>query len=354
MKFLKAIGYDKNLEYFDRILYFMVFAAIVIAGFFLGIYFVLMPFIPAIIVHIIYILFNIFLIGALKAHHFNFVKYSITLAHIIQLTFAVYLWFPVKTGFNIYYFMVPMVTFLIMRYDHLTERYFAILSSLLATLLFLLSETIPLNYYLYETPSNINILLKGASIITILLPMIYAFTKFSGDIYVTHKELKILANTDSLTKILNRRVLYEQGVEEFSLASKYDFEFSLILFDIDFFKNVNDQFGHPIGDILLQQLTELITENIRKEDIFSRYGGEEFALLLRKTNKQTGYHIAEKLLHIIEGHSFIIEDHLINITVSIGISQFSKEYPGFDHMMKTADRALYQAKSLGRNQVVGL
>lgn len=354
MKFLKAIGYDKNLEYFDRILYFMVFAAIAIAGFFLGIYFVLMPFIPAIIVHITYILFNIALIGALKNHHFNFVKYSITLAHMIQLTFAVYLWFPVKTGFNIYYFMVPMVTFLIMRYDRLKERYFAIISSLFATLLFLISETVPLNYFLFDTPSSINILLKGASIVTILLPMIYAFTKFSKDIYITHKELKILANTDSLTKILNRRVLYEQGVEEFTLASKYDFEFTLILFDIDFFKNVNDQYGHPVGDVLLQHLTELITENIRKEDIFSRYGGEEFALLLRKTNKKTGYIIATKLLHLIETHTFNIENNNINITVSIGISQFSKDYPDFDHMMKTADKALYQAKSLGRNQVVEL
>lgn len=354
MKFLKAIGYNQKLEYFDRILYFMVFAAIAVAGFFLGIYFVLMPFLPAIIVHILYILFHLYLIVALKKRHFNFVKYSITLAHILQLTFAVYLWFPVKTGYNIYYFMVPMVTFLIMRYDRLFERYFAILTSLLATLLFLLSETLPLNYYLYDTSPEINILLKGASILSILLPMIYAFTKFSSDIYLTNKELKILANTDALTKILNRRVLYEKGVEEFSLASKYDFDFTLLLFDIDFFKNINDQYGHPIGDVLLQLLTQLITEHIRKEDVFSRYGGEEFALLLRKTDQRTGCLIANKLLHFIENHKFNIEGYEIAITVSIGVSGFSKESPGFDHMMKTADRALYQAKSLGRNRVVEL
>ena len=135
------------------------------------------------------------------------------------------------------------------------------------------------------------------------------------------------------------------------MGKKYQFGFTVIVMDIDFFKHVNDTYGHPAGDEVLRQFTEKIAMNIRKEDTLSRYGGEEFAVLLHKTTEDYGRTIAEKLLNIIRSTGFQVDGHTIDITISIGLVQYSDDYENFDHMMKVADQALYKAKNNGRDQI---
>jgi len=352
IKFLNAIGYSRKLDYKDKLLYLMVLSTILVAGFYLTIYFLFIPFQYAIITHIIYISLSISLFYFLKIKKYPLVKFTMIIMHMTQLTLAVFVWFPITTGYNLYYFLVPMSSFLMMQYDNIKERFFLTSLSVLSAFLYISSAILPLNNYLYQTSDVMNRFLSGMSIISIMFPMIIILTKFTKELYLSHATLKKLANTDALTQITNRKALYEQGISEFELASNDPQDFTLLLFDIDHFKNINDQFGHPVGDRLLQELTSLVQEHTRNEDTLARYGGEEFAILLRKTNYCTGYAIAENLLKIISQKSFLIDQITIQISVSIGIAQYSKKLKNFDHMMSVVDQALYEAKNNGRNQVI--
>ncbi len=350
-KFLKRIGCTAEIEYYDRLLYFLVLCTLLVIGLFLVLYALFVPFAPAILVHVIYFILSLSLYILLKYKRFNIVRFCIFIFHLIQLTLAVFVWFPYDTGFNIYYFMVPMSAFIIMRYSNRIQRYFAVIFSFLALILYLLSEILPFDYYMYETSDQINRIFRGISILSILMPMIYIFTMIARRDFIVSNELKELASKDSLTQIYNRRILYKVGNDEFVKARNHSYFFTIVLLDIDFFKNVNDKYGHPVGDVLLKELTELITNNIRKTDIFARYGGEEFAILLGNTNHDEGYAIAEKLLSIIKNHVFVIDGNQMSITVSMGLTQYTHDFDTFDEMMKTADNALYAAKENGRDQI---
>ena len=121
--------------------------------------------------------------------------------------------------------------------------------------------------------------------------------------------------------------------------------------DVDFFKNVNDKYGHPVGDKVLIQITDIISSSIRKYDIFSRYGGEEFAVMCKNTNINQIRIIASYLKDTIQKHKFkVAEDEYITLTVSIGISVFNENYTSFSNMIHLADNALYKAKKTGRNK----
>lgn len=349
-KIFGRFGYEHTMEYRHRIMYLMITLSILVAAFFLGLYISVIQFFPAILVHIIYILYSFTFFPALKKKRFFYVKIAMIVAHMTQLTLAVFVWYPVTTGFNLYYIMVPMVTFLTINYDDLKERSFAIVSSTCATLLFALSAYLSLPG-MYETSKEMNRFLSSMGVMTILLPMTYIFTHFSKDLCKSHNDLKILASTDTLTQLHNRRVLYDTGVLDFALAKKYHDTFTLILFDIDLFKHINDQYGHPAGDEVLRQLATLVKSNIREEDVCARYGGEEFALLVHK-DQESSVSIATKLLEVIRNQRFIVEEQVIQITVSIGITQYNERLKDFDHMMKIADKALYRAKSNGRNQII--
>lgn len=329
----------------------MILSTIMVAGFFLTIYFIYIPFLPAILVHIGYILLSSSFYWFLKKGHYRFVKFSMIIAHMIQLSLAVYVWFPDSTGFNIYYLMVPMVTFLVMNYDSVVEQGFAVGTSLLASFLFLISQ-VGTTSYMYPIHDSLGVFLESVSIMSILIPMTFIFQFFAKDLYVSHNRLEELANTDELTQLSNRRVLYENGSEAYYLAKKYNYDFTLLLFDIDHFKCINDQYGHPAGDRLLEALADLVMKNIRSGDTFARYGGEEFAILLRNTDRDKTTAFAIKLLNLVRTNVFHIETKEVGITISIGVAHYKNIYSDFDDIMKVADKALYQAKNSGRDQVV--
>ncbi len=163
--------------------------------------------------------------------------------------------------------------------------------------------------------------------------------------------LGILASTDDLTGIMNKRIFKKVSERYFETAKRDRISLTLLLLDLDHFKKVNDTFGHQVGDLLLKHFVEAIKPVLRKSDILARIGGEEFAVLLFKTDVQGAYTLAEKIRKAIEGLSIEHEGEVVQVTTSIGIAQKMEHDRSFDVVFSRADNALYKAKEQGRNQV---
>jgi diguanylate cyclase (GGDEF)-like protein len=161
-----------------------------------------------------------------------------------------------------------------------------------------------------------------------------------------------LARTDELTGIINRRGFFEEGNKICNLAKRFNHTTSIIMLDIDYFKQVNDEHGHSAGDKALVQFVETIRKNIREVDIFARLGGEEFAIVLPETDKNGAIKIAEKLCAKTAAMVIPTEGAPLSITCSFGVTSFRCVTTSFEEALSHADKALYQAKSEGRNQVI--
>lgn len=167
-----------------------------------------------------------------------------------------------------------------------------------------------------------------------------------------NQKLQQLSIEDSLTKIYNRRFFEDTITKEIEISKRYETSLSLILLDIDFFKRINDNFGHQIGDEVLVDFTDLIKNNIRKTDIFSRIGGEEFALLLLHTNLEQAVELAIKLKNIVENNILNVDNQKVSYTISLGISTLENKEQTYKELFKIADTNLYKAKENGRNIVI--
>lgn len=173
-----------------------------------------------------------------------------------------------------------------------------------------------------------------------------SFLSISADI-TAKMELEKMASIDKLTDIYNRRMIDQFLQVEIEIASRHNEELSLMIIDIDHFKHVNDNYGHLVGDMVLSQLSKIISDNLRNSDIFGRYGGEEFLIICPKTNKDGAFILAEKLRIIVNDFTF---DEVGHKTVSIGIAEFQTD-DTIETLFKKADEALYEAKNSGRNRV---
>ncbi|OYZ58055.1 MAG: hypothetical protein B7Y17_06170, partial [Sulfuricurvum sp. 24-42-5] len=162
-----------------------------------------------------------------------------------------------------------------------------------------------------------------------------------------HQEMQRIATIDKLTGIYNRHKFEELMIFEMERSRRSGEPLSLILIDIDNFKNVNDTYGHDIGDEVLKYLVKIIQDHIRQMDIFARWGGEEFLLLSPSTDLDKAQLLAEKLRQAVEKADF---PKVLRITISEGVSSFG-EKESFDEVFKRVDRGLYWAKEHGRNQV---
>jgi len=163
-----------------------------------------------------------------------------------------------------------------------------------------------------------------------------------------HEEIYRLTTVDGLTQVFNRRYFLEQLDREVSRSKRYRRELSLILFDIDHFKQINDNFGHLAGDYVLKQLATVVKGKIRREDILSRYGGEEFAVVLPEIDATNAIALAEKIRKLVEKAPFKFEDTKISVTVSIGVATCG-ESDDAAALIKRTDEKLYEAKGAGRN-----
>jgi diguanylate cyclase (GGDEF)-like protein/PAS domain S-box-containing protein len=165
-------------------------------------------------------------------------------------------------------------------------------------------------------------------------------------------ELKQQARMDYLTGIFNRRHLVEQGEIELARAIRYGKPFSLLMLDIDHFKQVNDAHGHRAGDRVLVELGGLLNSTMREVDVVARMGGEEFAILLPETDGQQAAEVAERLRRVVAENPVILDSGTkLQVTVSIGVASLDSSVANIDILLNRADDALYRAKETGRNKV---
>jgi len=158
--------------------------------------------------------------------------------------------------------------------------------------------------------------------------------------------------TDALTGIYNRRYLQPRLKEECDRSLRYGQPFACLMLDLDHFKNINDKYGHPFGDEVLKQFAARLREHIRRADIFVRYGGEEFVLILPETDINEAKRVAENLRDVVQSKKFVAGAQSAAVTCSTGICIFpSAAATTFDSLLKRVDEALYEAKKSGRNCV---
>lgn len=167
-----------------------------------------------------------------------------------------------------------------------------------------------------------------------------------------YSHTKHLSVTDALTGLYNRRHFDNMIEREFLRAKRYSNDLSIALMDIDFFKKVNDTYGHLCGDYILKEVAYLILENFRKTDMVFRYGGEEILVILTETPLEKAVIPLERLRKSIENYPFNYDGQDIRITISIGAESINPEISDYEELINNADRALYQAKENGRNKVV--
>ncbi len=185
---------------------------------------------------------------------------------------------------------------------------------------------------------------------TFIIPSIagLSFGLMLAHIKLLSTELKKMAFTDSLTHIYNRLHFAHFLDTEIDKVKRYGGTFSIIFFDLDHFKEVNDNYGHLVGDEVLEQVTKIVSSANRSADIFARYGGEEFIILTPETDLSGALAHAERLRECIEKFTFRTAGH---ITSSFGIAEFNAEKDSVESILERADKALYMAKDYGRNRV---
>jgi len=184
--------------------------------------------------------------------------------------------------------------------------------------------------------------------IVILLAFHYRYTLERLKVASYARELEILSVTDSLTGLFNHRQIILVLEQQLSLFARYGTHCSILLFDIDHFKEVNDRHGHVRGDLVLEEVAKLIRRKIRKTDLFGRYGGEEFLVIFTHTDLDGARHVAEMVRSLVEQHEF---PSAITVTISGGVAQYSGGT--VTEFIEKADAFLYKAKKGGRNRVAG-
>jgi two-component system cell cycle response regulator len=166
-----------------------------------------------------------------------------------------------------------------------------------------------------------------------------------------HEEIYRLMTVDGLTDVHNKRYFQEILEKETSRARRYERTFSILMFDIDHFKQINDVHGHLAGDAVLRQLGALVRGRVRRDDIVCRIGGEEFSILLPEVKLDGAVELAKKLRELVERTTFRFESTNLRLTISIGAAQWSNALQSYDDLVKIADNHLYEAKRTGRNRV---
>lgn len=160
------------------------------------------------------------------------------------------------------------------------------------------------------------------------------------------------ATRDGLTRIFNKKYFLDTLRKEFAYCLRHRVPLSVLMFDVDHFKKINDNYGHQAGDYVLARIAQRVNETIRTEDVFARYGGEEFAILLRESTEEQGYICAERCRRAIDGADFVFANTPMRVTISLGIaSLLDSDYSQAEDLIAAADRYLYRAKKGGRNRV---
>ncbi len=271
--------------------------------------------------------------------------FSVYLTHIFLYSAIL---FSKASGFHFFFFILPPVLILIFDNNELVPK---IVFTFLAAFLFFLAEIMPDSGFSILIDDTENQILYYISMATCFGGLVVVTGIFDHEITVLESELSRLATRDPLTQILNRRQLFLLLEKQFDLSRRYNSVFSTILIDIDFFKKINDTFGHKCGDEALIWISKKIAKSLRNPDIFARYGGEEFCIILPETPEKSAFSVSEKLRAVIEKQPFRSKaGHIMTITVSCGVCTISSEFKNYQEIIHYADKALYRAKRKGRNR----
>ncbi len=162
------------------------------------------------------------------------------------------------------------------------------------------------------------------------------------------------ATRDGLTRTFNKKYFLDTLKKEFAYCLRHRVALSLVMFDVDHFKKINDTYGHQAGDYVLTRIAQRVNETIRTEDLFARYGGEEFALMLRETAEEQAFICAERCRRAVASSDFVFNGTPIRVTISLGVSTLlDSDFVQPEELIASADRYLYRAKHGGRNRVEG-
>lgn len=178
---------------------------------------------------------------------------------------------------------------------------------------------------------------------------VFTDSTYQKNSYDETHELKKLLELDPLTGIYNRRYLDFQLLNLVSEHNEFKIEFGILFFDIDFFKNVNDQFGHNVGDKVLITVANTIKASLRPEDYVGRWGGEEFVAVIKNVNANTLFSIAERIRMLVSNSNFHFNDQNISVTISIGGTLY-QERETYEDTIARADKLMYHSKQNGRNK----
>ncbi len=181
---------------------------------------------------------------------------------------------------------------------------------------------------------------------------LYIMVQDVTEIAAYEQKLVEMNTKDPLTGVFNRRFMFYRLNEEIERFKRYGRPFSIIIQDIDFFKNINDTYGHTCGDVILKKFAQLNLQRIRTIDLYTRYGGEEFCCILPETDLCSAQKLAENLRRIIEEHVFDFEGAKLRISMSQGVAEAEPDMTTAEELLKCADICLYRAKKAGRNKIV--
>jgi diguanylate cyclase (GGDEF)-like protein/PAS domain S-box-containing protein len=204
-----------------------------------------------------------------------------------------------------------------------------------------------------EFPVNVSILKSGSGSNASLVAIIRDVTEQKE----LEEDLKRLASTDPLTGILNRRTFLPRAEDEYVRAKRYGRPVAFAMIDIDHFKAINDTYGHAVGDQAICHVVDVISSGLRKPDIFCRWGGEEFALILTETDEKSALITTQRLRRSIQDTPLVLgaeNDEQVDMTVSIGFGGVQSGEDSLDSLFERVDQALYTAKRTGRNKVCAI
>jgi diguanylate cyclase (GGDEF)-like protein len=204
--------------------------------------------------------------------------------------------------------------------------------------------------YLNEDQINQEAMLENADRIKVG-PTILKYLSGADAEAKYHEEIYRMTIVDGLTQIHNKRYLSEALDREVLRARRHQRDLSVLMFDIDFFKRVNDQFGHLAGDYVLRELAKVVQERIRRDEVLARYGGEEFCIVLPETPLPGAAALADDLRERVEKHVFVFQGERMPVTISVGCALMSSTDRTAAELIQRADEKLYEAKRSGRNRV---
>jgi len=254
-----------------------------------------------------------------------------------------------QSGFQ--YYLVAAVPFIM--FNTKMDSSILLIQSVFICVLFMALNAVSTNRiehanypWIIESLNYINIMISFSALIV----NSYYFRKA---IFITEQQMETLANIDQLTGLTNRRGIHSILNRQYNQFTRNGIPFCLILADIDFFKRINDTFGHDSGDYVLVQIAKILKQRLRQYDVVSRWGGEEFLLILPDTEIEAARVVAEHIRTAVSEQTFLFNGQKIAVTITLGVTQHTADHTLYE-TIKQADDVLYKGKGSGRNHVVSV